>query len=427
MKLKRWYQSGAPWIWLNAGAVTISLVMVVALLLLIAARGLGHFWPKTLYQYQYEQEGQVVRLIGEQHDVESIPARQLSATAADPEALLERQLIKIGNREVNGLDFRWIMSDQIREVTTPAELVLFERYEWGNLYGYLNGIREAGQAISPTEPDGLWQQLQARIERVSQIHDQITEIEKEEIGAINFGLEELRLRGRQLELANTLKGDPAYAQIAEEKVAFEQQYGALQQRLADLRQQSERDSLSVILMDGQEFKLSLAKVVAATRPNEMGMMEKLVAYVVNLGHFLGGDPREANTEGGIFPAIFGTVMLVLLMSVVVTPFGVMAAIYLREYATQGPLTRTIRIAVNNLAGVPAIVYGVFGLGFFVYFLGGSIDALFYPEALPAPTFGTPGILWSALTLALLTVPVVIVSTEEGLARIPSQIREGIWH
>ena len=98
------------------------------------------------------------------------------------------------------------------------------------------------------------------------------------------------------------------------------------------------------------------------------------------------EPREANTEGGIFPAIFGTVMMVMLMSVFVTPFGVVAAVYLREYARQGIVTRAIRIAVNNLAGVPSIVYGVFGLGFFIYILGAEVDQIFYPEALPAPTF-----------------------------------------
>jgi len=108
----------------------------------------------------------------------------------------------------------------------------------------------------------------------------------------------------------------------------------------------------------------------------------------------------------------------------VTPFGVIAAVYLHEYAKQGFLTRTIRIAVNNLAGVPSIVYGVFGLGFFVYFVGSNIDLWFFPEALPSPTFGTGGILWASLTLAILTVPVVIVATEEGLSRIPSSIREG---
>ena len=117
-------------------------------------------------------------------------------------------------------------------------------------------------------------------------------------------------------------------------------------------------------------------------------------------------------------------MMVMIMAVLVTPFGVVAAVYLREYARQGPLTRLIRIAVNNLAGVPSVVYGVFGLGFFVYFLGGTIDELFFVESLPAPTFGTPGIMWASLTMAILTVPVVIVSTEEGLARVPRAIREG---
>lgn len=146
--------------------------------------------------------------------------------------------------------------------------------------------------------------------------------------------------------------------------------------------------------------------------------------LARLWEFLSDEPREANTEGGIFPAIFGTVMMVILMSVLVTPFGVIAAVYLREYATQGFITRLIRIAVNNLAGVPSIVYGVFGLGFFVYFLGGSIDDLFFPEAKPAPTFGTGGLMWASITLALLTVPVVIVATEEGLARIPRSVREG---
>ncbi|MFL6232883.1 MAG: phosphate ABC transporter permease PstA, partial [Thermoanaerobaculia bacterium] len=140
--------------------------------------------------------------------------------------------------------------------------------------------------------------------------------------------------------------------------------------------------------------------------------------------FISADPRESNTEGGIFPAIFGTVLMVFLMSFAVAPMGVLAALYLREYARQGPLVRMVRIAVNNLAGVPSIVFGMFGLGFFVYVIGGSIDKLFFPEALPTPTFGTGGILWAALTLALLTVPVVIVAAEEGLAAVPRIVREG---
>ena len=177
-------------------------------------------------------------------------------------------------------------------------------------------------------------------------------------------------------------------------------------------------------MDGSEVTIPMEKIIKAWQPNKMTVLDKLVFYFGALSDFITEDPREANTEGGIFPAIFGTVMMVLLMSVMVTPLGVIAAVYLREYARQGVLVRTIRIAVNNLAGVPSIVYGVFGLGFFVYFLGGNLDQLFYREALPSPTFGTPGLLWSSLTLALLTLPVVIVSTEEGLSRIPRALREG---
>jgi phosphate transport system permease protein len=116
--------------------------------------------------------------------------------------------------------------------------------------------------------------------------------------------------------------------------------------------------------------------------------------------------------------------MTILMVVAVAPFGVITALYLREYAKQGRLVSVVRISVNNLAGVPSIVYGVFGLGFFAYIFGGTIDQLFFPERLPSPTFGTGGLLWSSLTLALLTVPVVIVATEEALAAVPRSTREG---
>jgi phosphate transport system permease protein len=116
--------------------------------------------------------------------------------------------------------------------------------------------------------------------------------------------------------------------------------------------------------------------------------------------------------------------MTLLMSLAVTPFGVLAALYLREYAKQGLAVRAVRIAVNNLAVVPSIVFGVFGLGFFVYLVGGTIDRLFFAHALPTPTFGTGGIGWAALTLALMTVPVVIVATEEALTAVPRGMREG---
>ena len=149
------------------------------------------------------------------------------------------------------------------------------------------------------------------------------------------------------------------------------------------------------------------------RPNACTRGERFAFQLRAIGRFLSESPREANTEGGIFPAIFGTVLLVLLMALLVTPLGVVAAIYLHEYAKPGPGVRTLRIAVNNLAGVPSIVYGVFGLGFFVYVVGGSVDALFFADGCPRRPSACAGPALGALTLALLTVPVVIVSTEEG--------------
>ncbi len=424
--LKQWFRSGSPWVWLNAGAVSTSIIMVVALLLLIASRGLGHFWAKPIMEAEYvEVDGSVSHLIGEIHGSEIVPAARLrEGGLALPQELdtVKRLLLKTGNRDTGGLDFRWVLERQLRDVRTPETLLALERYEWGNFYGYLKGVSKGGEVIASGE--AAWEALQPLLERASVLRAQIKRIEREEIGAINYQIERLRLAERRLELDEVARGDPRYAEIEAERAAYEQQYQGLQQQLHDLYKEIGRDSLTGIVMDGREVAVPLSHVVRAYRPNEMGLFTKIGFYFTKLWEFVSDDPREANTEGGIFPAIFGTVLMVILMSIFVTPFGVIAAVYLREYAKQGPLTRLIRIAVNNLAGVPSIVYGVFGLGFFVYFLGGNIDQLFFPEALPAPTFGTGGLLWASLTLAILTVPVVIVATEEGLSRIPRSIREG---
>ena len=288
--------------------------------------------------------------------------------------------------------------------------------------GYLKTVKQEGQVIE-SHPDKVWPVFQEHMERALDIHEQIKEIEKGEIGEINYGIEKLRLKERSYELNNDLTPEHK-AELAEARAVLDAKYEKLQARLNGFYKQIERDTFTAEIQSGQVVEIPFSKVVKAYMPNSMSVFSKLSMYLGNVWEFVSDEPREANTEGGVFPAIFGTVMMVIIMAVLVTPLGVIAAVYLREYAKQGPLTRTIRIAVNNLAGVPSIVYGVFGLGFFVYFLGGIIDQLFFPEALPAPTFGTPGIMWSSLTLAILTLPVVIVATEEGLARIPRSIREG---
>ncbi|MDQ8036225.1 MAG: phosphate ABC transporter permease PstA, partial [Pedobacter sp.] len=293
--------------------------------------------------------------------------------------------------------------------------------EWGNFYSRLVSVKEDGKVIATGEK--AWDELQSRIARSNDLHDQVADLEKGEIGSINFELEKLRLQERRLTLANKLTAN-ASATINKQRETQNAAYAVVAGKLEKLNHEMGRDSAVFVLPDGSEHEIPLMKIVGANMPNAMGLFSKIGSYFHNAGSFLFDDPREANTEGGVFPAIFGTILMVLIMTVLVTPLGVIAAVYLREYASQGVVTQTVRIAVNNLAGVPSIVYGVFGLGFFVYFLGGNLDRLFYPEASPAPVFGTPGLLWASITLALLTLPVVIVATEEGLSRIPRSLKEG---
>jgi phosphate transport system permease protein len=424
--LKTWFKSGTPWIWMNAGAVSIAVIMTLGLLMVIAVRGLGHFWPADIVEADYRIPGQEAKVMaGEITQIEEVPRARLAASglpvASEGGEFMTRELFKVGNRDLYGADFTWVVGEWLSNPRTPENLTAFERREWGNFYGYLVNVKENGELVA--EGDASWAALQERLVRVDQLHTQLVRLEKKDIGRINAGLERIRLQTRKLELQGKLD-EVAQAELDAERAQWDAQYKVLESELIALNQAFNRDSVTVRSVDGREVSLSLGKVVRAFQPNAMSNTEKVAFYFAKLWEFVSDDPREANTEGGIFPAIFGTVMMTLIMAVIVTPFGVVAAIYLREYAKQGPLTRVIRIAVNNLAGVPAIVYGVFGLGFFVYVLGGSLDRLFFPEAAPAPTFGTPGLLWASLTLAILTLPVVIVATEEGLARIPRAVREG---
>ncbi|HWV09351.1 phosphate ABC transporter permease PstA [Pseudomonas sp.] len=424
--VKAWFKSGSPWIWMNAGAVSIAVVMTLGLLAVIATRGLGHFWPADIVEADYQVPGQEMKVMaGEITQIEEIPRARLAASglpvSAEGGEFMTRELFKVGNRDLYGADFSWVVGEWLSNQRTPENLTAFERREWGNFYGYLINVKESGQLVA--EGDAAWGALQERLARVDDLHSQVVRLEKRDIGRINAGLERIRLKTRKLELQGELTPQ-AQADLDAERAQWDAEYKVLETELVALYQAFNRDSITVRSADGREIELSLGKVVRAYQPNAMSTLGKLGFYGTKLWEFVSDEPREANTEGGIFPAIFGTIMMTLIMAVIVTPFGVIAAIYLREYAKQGPLTRVIRIAVNNLAGVPAIVYGVFGLGFFVYVLGGSLDRLFFPEAAPAPTFGTPGLLWASLTLAILAVPVVIVATEEGLARIPRALREG---
>ncbi|GGP89873.1 phosphate ABC transporter permease PstA [Shewanella ulleungensis] len=424
----KWFKSGSPWIWMTGGAVSISLIAVLGLLLLIAWRGLSYFWPADIYEWQLEDNNGVKStLIGEIYDREEVPTERLISAGhkftEHPGEFVTRYLVKTGNREFVGLDFRWILATDIVSRTTPADVAKLERTKNGNFYGYPIAVIEDGKRLELNSEADIEASLFSHIDRAVDISDQALSLQKSDIGSINYQIERLRLKQRGYELDGELT-DKRKADIKAQIEQLNQDYLVLEKDLFALRDQAARDSVVVRDMRGEEVILKLDSILDVSYVNHMNVLQKVGHWFAGIGRFINDDPREANTEGGVFPAIFGTVFMVMLMAVIVTPFGVIAAIYLHEYAKKGPITKMIRIAVINLAGVPSIVYGVFGLGFFVYMMGGSIDQLFFPEALPAPTFGSPGVIWSALTLAILTLPVVIVSTEEGLSRIPSAVRQG---
>jgi len=423
--IKQWIESGAPWIWLNAAAVSTSLLMVFGLLALISVRGFGFFWPSDVLEIQYrDQADKSVRLIGEVWDSQLASVQNLRENGiklnTDKKSVM-RYLFKSGNRDITGADFQQIIEPFIVSRLNPENILVVERTEWGNIYGYLKNVKQQGKII--VEGESSITELITRLERAVIIRKNISKIAKSDIGSINYGMEKLRLKQRKFEINGELDSFKR-ENIKQQRDELQNEYNKLQSLLIEHNKKLSRDSFTIEIMDGQHIEIPLSKVIRITQPNSMSVFSKTIHYLINIKNFVFEDPREANTEGGVFPAIFGTILMVIIMAILVTPLGVIAAVYLREYAKQGPLIRTIRIAVNNLAGVPSIVYGIFGLGFFVYFLGGNIDQLFFPEALPAPTFGTPGLIWASLTLAIMTLPVVIVSTEEGLSRIPLAIREG---
>lgn len=431
-----WYKSGEPFVWLNAAAVAMSAIAVIGLLAVLAVNGFSHFWPKDIASINYvDPRSQAeYRLLGIDVDDVTVSREQLVSSGMDhlidnEVELFNRQLLQMGNRDVTGMDFAWFVEEHYQSVDYPLGAMILERREWGAFIGFLRDVVEDGQVVASNTGEGAvnqqaWAKFEALLERSENIYRQIVELEKSEIGSINYGMERIRLAERRIELDQPADAAAQLAELAAEQAELEAAYQGMQAELIELYRAFERDSFTAETMDGTIVTLPMAKVVRAVLPNALNVVEKFGVYGDKLWEFLSDDPREANTEGGIFPAIFGTVLMVILMSVMMTPLGVIAAVYLREYASQGPITRTIRIAVNNLAGVPSIVYGVFGLGFFIYFVGSNIDQAFFPEALPSPTFGTPGLLWASLTLALLTLPVVIVATEEGLSRIPKALREG---
>lgn len=422
---------GEPALWTLGGALAIGITMILGFLALVFSNGIATFIPKPLVVVT-TTEGKTIA--GEPFRSETFKPTTEDLAKASPEwqsriksaeGYASRTLYRVGNFDIYGEDFVWVPEFAVTKTERSRNLLYVERMEWGPFIGTITNFKVDGTERAFA---GIDEAAFAKVHDDSRARaEDIQDLERGEIGAINHRLEGERLGLRKIELSagrNSAQYKAAQERLASLSTDLQKRYDTLAADVVRLREVNARNTLTLTDIGGQEKVIEFSALVRAYPANDLGFFDKAGVYLSRWAEFLGAEPREANTEGGVFPAIFGTAAMTLLMVVVVAPFGVITALYLREYAKQGHLVSFVRISVNNLAGVPSIVYGVFGLGFFAYVLGGSIDALFYPERLPSPTFGTGGLLWSALTLALLTVPVVIVATEEALAAVPRSMREG---
>lgn len=423
---------GEPFVWGLGGALVIGIVMIIGFIVLILYNGILTFYPKPIDVVRL-RDGSV--LAGEfvRSDVYRPGPENLAAMPKDVAEMVEkenqgkvsRRLYRIGNYDLYNEDFRWVPEYDITKTENPPSMYFFERLEWGPFVGKIKSLDLNGEVIKGTDlTRGM---LDKALADAGQRRTRIYDLERNQMGAVNQRMEHARLALRKVGLSHHEKSPEflqAKARCEARNAELQAEYDLLAKEAEGIKELDGKFTITLADVGDREKTLILSRIVRCYPANVLTFRDQLAVYFSRWAEFLTQEPREANTEGGVLPAIFGTFCMTVLLALAVAPFGVIAALYLREYAKQGRFVSLVRICVNNLAGVPSIVYGVFGLGFFAYVLGGSIDRLFFPERLPNPTFGTGGLLWASLTLALLTVPVVIVATEEALAAVPQSMREG---
>jgi phosphate transport system permease protein len=437
------FAHGEPLRWLTAGALVACLAMIVGLLALVFGQGLTTFWPVPYVELETPfgtYGGEVTKeetFRPTPAMLSELPEGVRAKAAADLEragGTARRRHLRVGNFELTGEHFKWVSDFAVSRESLPEwgvvveRIAVVERLASGRLYGKPRAFLLRGERVATT-PEAAWELFRRHHDAVRERWRERRHLETAAMGDVNARLEAARLDLRNVELRHGRSSAEwrAAKELSDGVVRpLEEQATRIRRRIDELNATNDGYQLVFETSDGKEVVTPVADVVRAYPANRLSTADKWGIYLSRWGEFLTDEPRDANLEGGVFPAIFGTVVMTLLMSLAVVPFGVLAALYLREYAKRGPIVSAVRIAVNNLAGVPSIVFGVFGLGFFCYLIGSSIDELFFEARLPSPTFGTGGIIWASLTLALLTLPVVIVATEESLAAVPSSMREGSY-
>lgn len=393
---------------LSVSMAAVLLMTLVGVLIFILVRGSGFFWPSNINTLQYiEPETGIVK--------EGFAQSRSTLYRQDFKGIRDTNQSKEQEQswQISQIEFGLLRSSMVI-LTDKQVLSISENPNVAELF-LTNGVRAY---VNPQHlmVEGINNIPIAEFEeykyRASALDQQIAIIRDDHLSPIH----------KQLAAYDRTQVDDDAPARERLRASFEIQ----QRAITNLQDTLDTYKMQVIDANGNRTIVKLADVDHMYFPNQLSVLGKIGFSLQRLWDFLTEAPKQANTAGGVFPALFGTILMVFLMTLIVTPFGVLAAIYLSEYAPENTFTAALRIGVSNMAGVPSIVYGVFGLGFFVYGIGGSIDSLFYDENLPSPTFGTPGLFWASLTMALLTLPVVVVATEEGLKRVPNGIRSSSY-
>ncbi len=384
-KADPYWRRGEPMVWVTGGALAAILFGAVTLLVVLLVNGLSYFWPSRLEELQLA-DGRIAlgRRMGSMSEGRNRTdfAFRTANKGFDPKT--QTQAIQ-----------RIKLSDVVAS-SYPPEAVVVERLENSDFYGALAEVQAPDLSVAGVDSigrlqDALRQIAARRAGELDPLERQIADISGRRDAVQNA---QLRLIHQKETLDSSADPDRVPAD-GEQLAAVSRKIAALQADLASLDVESrdrvnERSNLEAQLRknvavfhdsQGQPRSIALVDVIRVYQPNSMGLLGKVGLYVTKVWELLSTAPRESNTEGGVLPALFGTVTLIILMALCSFPLGVLAGVYLGEYAQDGVLVRLVRIGVNNLAGIPSIVYGIFGVGFFINYLGAKVDhALFRASA-----------------------------------------------
>ncbi|QDU60065.1 Phosphate transport system permease protein PstA [Planctomycetes bacterium Pan216] len=424
-----------PMHWLTGGALAMVVLSVGGLLGLLLVHGLFAFWPKPIVRLSMTDGRAYLGEVLSWNASPTASARRdlivASRSASDPETIGD-MILRVSNRSpspsssdsgIVRLPRRAIASQTIDPWAVAIDL-------GGNvrLFGTPTAFYEQSTLIAD-EPARIWPLFETRHREVRQ---QRRDAQREKDNVLADVDRLLASKRRELAAARARsQASPQAVDDAEEALAYarsesDKELDRLRERLAQVEASTQRYRMIVKGTDGTTWNLALVDIVRGSAPNQAGFLSAVVTSCERWKEFLTTGAGDSVQQSGIYPAIVGTLAVTMIMTVLVVPVGVMAAFFLREYTRNPTLRFCLRITIRNLAGIPSIVFGVFGLLLFCDTIGPALDALWFADSLPWPTFGKGGLLWAGCTLALLTLPVVIVSTEDAVAVVPSSVRQASY-